>query len=46
MRVAKTITIEMDDLVKIEYKVKKGEINSISEFFQKAIRNELETGDK
>lgn len=42
MKIAKTVTLELDDLVKIDRKVKTGEFGSISEFVQLAVKNELE----
>jgi len=40
--VSKTITIDVNDLIKIDKKVKNREINSVSEFIQNAIQKELE----
>lgn len=41
MMVSKTVTIDVNDLVRIDEKVKNGEAGNISEFVQKAIKNEL-----
>jgi len=40
--VSKTITIDVNDLIKIDKKVKNREINSVSEFIQNAIQKELD----
>lgn len=42
MIVSKTISIEFDDLVEVQDRIKIGEVQSLSEFVQKAIKNELE----
>lgn len=39
--VSKTISIELEDLGKIQEKIKNGETPSVSEFVQKAVKNEL-----
>lgn len=41
MMVSKTVTIDVKDLVRIDEKVENGEASTISEFVQKAIKNEL-----
>lgn len=42
MRASKTVSIELDDIKEIENRLKTGEVDSFSEFVQKAIKNELE----
>lgn len=39
--VSKTISLELDDLSEIQKKVKKGNVSSVSEFIQKAIKKQL-----
>lgn len=41
MLVSKTISMHLDDMSKIQDKINKGEFKSVSEFVQKAIKNEL-----
>jgi len=41
LKIARTVTIDFEDLVKIHKKVEDGDFGSISEFFQKAIKNKL-----
>lgn len=41
MMVSKTVSIELEDLTKIQDRLRMGEANSFSEFVQKAIKNEL-----
>lgn len=41
MMVSKTVTLDVIDLVKINKKIENGESNNVSEFVQKAIKNEL-----
>lgn len=41
MMVSKTVSLELDDLKKVENKLKKGKASTFSDFVQKAIRNEL-----
>jgi len=45
MKISRTITIDLDDLVKIDFKIKNKEIKSLSEFVQTSIKNELKEGD-
>ena len=40
--VSRTVSIELDDLAKIQEKIKKGDLANISEFVQRAVKNELE----
>ncbi|BDZ67933.1 ribbon-helix-helix domain-containing protein [Methanobacterium ferruginis] len=42
MKIAKTVTLDLEVLVEIDDKVKNGEFESVSEFVQKAVKNELE----
>ena len=39
--VSKTISIELEDLGKINEKIKNGEVSSLSEFIQIAVKNQL-----
>ena len=41
MKISRTITIDLEDLVKIDAKIKNEEIQSLSEFVQKAVKNEI-----
>lgn len=43
MIVSKTISLELEDLAKIEEKIKKGEESSVSEFVQKSIKKQLKS---
>lgn len=43
--VSKTVSIELDDINRIQEKIKSGEVSNLSEFVQRAIRNELKTKD-
>jgi Arc/MetJ-type ribon-helix-helix transcriptional regulator len=42
MYVSKSVSIEINDLVKIDEEIKDGKAVNVSEFVQKAIKNELE----
>ena len=44
MFVSKSVSIEIKDLVKIDEEIKDGKAANVSEFVQKAIKNELERG--
>jgi Arc/MetJ-type ribon-helix-helix transcriptional regulator len=39
--VSRTVSFELDDLNKIQKKIEDGEANNLSDFVQKAIKNEL-----
>lgn len=41
MRIARTVTLDLEDLVNIDDKIKNGEIQTVSEFVQQAVKNEL-----
>jgi len=41
MVVAKSVSMDLEDLAEIEKKIKNGESHSVSEFVRNAIRNEL-----
>lgn len=41
MMVSKTVSLELEDLSKIDEELKRGEKSTFSEFIQKAIKNEL-----
>jgi Arc/MetJ-type ribon-helix-helix transcriptional regulator len=41
LKVSHTFSIELDDLAKIQEKIKNGDFANISEFVQKAVKNEL-----
>lgn len=41
MKIARTVTLDLEDLVSIDKKVKIGEFESVSEFVQKAVKKEL-----
>ena len=41
MMVAKCVSMDLEDLAKIQKKIKKGESQSVSEFVRNAIRKEL-----
>ena len=41
MKIARNITIDFEDLKKIDHKIKNGDFGGVSEFVQKAIKNEL-----
>jgi hypothetical protein len=45
MKISRTITIDFEDLIEIQKRIKNGEISSLSGFMQKAIQNELKRGD-
>ena len=42
MYVSKSVSIEINDLVKIDEEIKDGKAANVSEFVQRAIKNELE----
>jgi Arc/MetJ-type ribon-helix-helix transcriptional regulator len=39
--VSKTVTLDLDDLVEIQEKIKNGELTSLSEFVREAVSKEL-----
>jgi len=41
MMVAKSVSMDLEDLAEIEEKIKNGESHSVSEFIRNAIRKEL-----
>ncbi|MEN6574136.1 hypothetical protein [Methanobacterium aggregans] len=41
MKISRTITLDFEDLVKIDDEIKRGEFGSVSEFVQHAVKNEL-----
>lgn len=41
MMVSRTVSFELNDLNKIQKKIGNGEVENLSEFVQKAIKNEL-----
>ncbi len=41
LKIARNITIDFEDLKKIDHKIKNGDFGGVSEFVQKAIKNEL-----
>ena len=43
LKVAISVSIELDDLSKVLEKILKGESSNLSEFIQKAVKNELKT---
>jgi hypothetical protein len=45
MKISRTITVDLEDLIRIDQKMKNKEIKSLSEFVQKSIKNELKEGD-
>lgn len=45
MKISRSITLELEDLIKIDNKIKKGEFESVSEFIQQAVKNELKSRD-
>jgi len=45
MRVSKSVSIELEDLSKIQNRIKNGKM-TFSEFVQMAIQKELENGNK
>ena len=45
MYVSKTITLEAEDVVKIQKSVENGKAATFSEFVQNAIKNELRSDD-
>ncbi len=44
LMVAKSVSIELDDLLEIDQKIKRGEVSSLSAFIRDAIKNELKSG--
>lgn len=42
MKISRSITLDLEDLIKIDSEIKKGEVGSVSEFAQVAIKHELE----
>jgi Arc/MetJ-type ribon-helix-helix transcriptional regulator len=42
LKIARTVTLDLEDLVIIDEKIKNGEFESVSEFIQKAIKTKLE----
>lgn len=42
MKISRSITLDLEDLIRIDGEIKKGKFESVSEFAQKAIKNELE----
>jgi len=41
--VAKSVSIELEDLIQIEEMIKTGKLENLSQFVRKAIKNELKT---
>jgi len=41
LMVSRTVSFELKDLNKIQKKIENGEVDNLSEFVQKAIKNEL-----
>jgi Arc/MetJ-type ribon-helix-helix transcriptional regulator len=41
LKIAKTITLDLEDLVQIDKKIENGEFETVSEFVQIAIKKEL-----
>ncbi len=41
--VAKSVSIELEDLIQIEEMIKTGKLENVSQFVRKAIKNELKT---
>jgi len=41
VKISRTITLELEDVVKINDKIKNQEIQSLSEFIQRIVKNEL-----
>jgi Arc/MetJ-type ribon-helix-helix transcriptional regulator len=41
MKIAKTVTLDFEDLAKIDAKVKNGEFEGVSDFVQRAVKNQL-----
>jgi Arc/MetJ-type ribon-helix-helix transcriptional regulator len=43
LMVAKSVSIELEDLIQIEEMIKTGKLENLSQFVRKAIKNELKT---
>jgi Arc/MetJ-type ribon-helix-helix transcriptional regulator len=43
LMVAKSVSIELEDLIQIEEMIKTGKLENVSQFVRKAIKNELKT---
>lgn len=44
MKVSRTISIDLEDLKEIQEKIESGKVSNLSEFVQKAVKNELNGG--
>lgn len=44
MLVSRTIALDLKDMTKIQRKIENGEFKNVSEFVQKAVKNELKRG--